>query len=371
MRPPIKPSVLAFTGRGCRGARALGVCVAGEAGSSGTGMVRNSYNIRGSKRGSKRLLCPYRLPWDPDQRVEISVDFSEFDRLDPLDRFQAILVGAMVADALRQGMLATQAGLDFAGTRRSREALGFKATAAAEETAWGQCLGGLAEQIVNHDPGAIAPSLPEQGIRRLRQGSPVAVAIATLPVMLRYLDQPEQGERALGQLATVLAPAAELTLRQLYRNLQGWLLGGQWPPPSHTENGPPDDPGVAAVTTAWQWSQQAAGDFRLAVGQSLAGPDHLLSILTGAVSAGVSGEAAIPVSWRRAIAGSTTTRHWLQRRWGGADEARLRGWAVGIWQRWMGMSLPLWINAQAGDHDRGQLPGLPAVSLPPYSSWWE
>lgn len=292
--------------------------------------------------------------------------FSNSPRIDRWHQFQGVLVALAVADAAQQGMIwdgfwaASPAGRGHpwvAGTTGMAIGSGCHGLVA------------VAQWLIDRDRGVDRPCPP-------LPDSPLGRAIAQVPLLLRYLDEPHQGltldfiPDALGTaLATALTAVNPLAFAATI---------------AHSPE--PTSPGL--VAQGLHILHQSQGNFSLALGTSLGlGPGRnsstplreasadnpggdpwatfsaplagscpdsypgpfaesdsgggnsldtspLLPLVTAMLCGGYRGLGAIPVPWRQTVAGD-----WWQQRWQLSGEAALLALGVNLWRGWGALPL--------------------------------
>ena len=239
------------------------------------------------------------------------------------DQFQAMLLGLVIADAVSHGQLPPSFDRRLPGV-----------TPAAPR-AWRTA---LPSDRWCHQLGADLQTLGKGGDRprdgECAQPTTPADLLAQLPQVWLIAD----GDRAAVEaLPESLGAAWQVSLWAALNQDQD-LMTALHPVLAHRPV-----PLAQTLGLALEQVSQAAGNFDLAVGQSLySAPHHQgLPLLTGVLSAAWVGVAGLPLSdCQRLKQPDASLQAWLQQRWQITSTTTVMTWAQGLWQRWLGCLPP-------------------------------
>jgi hypothetical protein len=251
------------------------------------------------------------------------------------DQFRALLVAIVVADAVSQGYLPWQPGP--LPTEGSSPIQGPWPGALGSDRGC-HLLAGFLNRLLHQPIGALTVPRQPAMTAQLSSLSTVTAMLATLPMLLPWLDTPKalsHGYRAAN------LPADSRALIAFYQCLAAFL---NQPPltrpdlegilPSLPTTG---EKGVFALAAATVLS--SAGDFELTLGQSLHAPVSSpgLPIVSSLLCAAWGGWQAIPVDRYQVLRSpAPPLRRWLENRWQLTSLKRVDDWAGVLWQQWLG-----------------------------------
>lgn len=239
------------------------------------------------------------------------------------DQFQAVFQGLAIADALTQGPPAIRAWVQRGAPQTEplppcRDWLsGFKASfATAIEPALPRVAGTPGEGLFALPPG-------EWG------------AIASLPILLRFLDAPAQGWAILAPHLDDTAQATATVLASILTrgvNNPGAIAQPQVVPLESATTA------QTAIALAVQCVTAAQGsvDLGLRLGLRWAPRSPSIPLLVGILAGGTAGLAGIPTHWRWAIAHHPAIAPWYQARWQLLPDMNLTAASTQLWQQWAG-----------------------------------